>query len=86
MSYAPWQRFYIRDTRQVVGNCALWWRPNGRGYTVDLEAAGQFTEAELKRCALRDTDVALPTEIVRVLARRHVHMESLPLLLPLFTA
>jgi hypothetical protein len=69
--------FYIRDTRQTVGNCALWWGPAGHGYTCDLKTAGRFTEAEVKRFCDRPSDVAYPAAEVDALAVLHVRFESL---------
>jgi hypothetical protein len=36
--------FYIQDGRQVVGNCALFWGPNGAGYVCDLNDAGVYSK------------------------------------------
>ena len=35
--------YYILDARSCVGNCALWWGPNGGGYTTELGEAGLYT-------------------------------------------
>jgi hypothetical protein len=55
--------FFILDTRTPVGNCALWWAKDSRGYTCDLDEAGIYTEAEAR--SHRDTDVAVPCEVAR---------------------
>lgn len=69
--------FYIRDKRQVVGNCALWWCPNGHGYTCNLDEAGLFTEEEARDITRnRDTDVAYRAEEVQKHAIRHVRFDS----------
>ncbi len=42
-------------------DCSLWWRPNARGYTPHLLAAGAYTEVEAKRLASDGrADEALP--------------------------
>lgn len=64
--------FYVQDTRQPVGDCALWWRPKGAGYTCELEDAGLYTAEEVGRLP-RPTDVAWPREVVEAAARRHVN-------------
>ena len=69
--------FYIQDTRTIIGNCALWWKPEGAGYTCDLEHAGKYTVAMLTACCLRDTDKAWPAEFVDPQAQRHVHTDGL---------
>lgn len=45
-------KFYVLDARSVVGNCALWWRPKGQGYTCELDEAGVYDEAicEFVKC------------------------------------
>jgi hypothetical protein len=71
-------RYYIRDTRSVVGNCALWWRPDGAGYTTQLEEAGTWGEAEARRMELaRETDRAVPVEVARAASVTHVRVERL---------
>lgn len=62
--------FFVQDTRQVVGNCALWWRPDGAGYTINLDEAGTFPASF--KAALRPTDVMRPCDEVERLAQRHV--------------
>lgn len=65
--------FYILDTRSSVGNCALWWAPNGQGYVCDLEAAGKYTEVEA--FGKRATDVPVPCEVAEANAVRHVRVD-----------
>lgn len=70
--------FYIQDCRAAVGNCVLWWRAAGQGYTCDLKDAGKFTAEEARRYAGdRHTDVARPVEDVDRLAVAHVRVEAL---------
>lgn len=43
-------RSYKHDQHNLRGNeLALWWCPNGSGYTYDLAKAGKYPEAEAKR-------------------------------------
>lgn len=37
--------YYIQDTSCTVGNLVLWWRPDCKGYTTDLNKAGLYPEA-----------------------------------------
>lgn len=38
---------YILDVKEnVVGNCLLFYRKEGKGYTLDLNEAHEFTEQE----------------------------------------
>lgn len=68
--------YYIQDTRQVVGNCALFWRPDGAGYTCDLLDAGVYLGSHAKP-GKRDTDVYWPVEVVRKQTIVHVRVERL---------
>jgi hypothetical protein len=66
---------YILDIRDVVGNSACWWRPDGKGYTCDLGDAGLYPESYFK--GLRPTDVPVPRELAERLVQRHVHIDHL---------
>lgn len=65
--------FYIRDARGDVGNCVLWWCPNGQGYTCELDKAGKYTEQEA--FGRRDTDIPVPCEVAEAAAIRHVRAD-----------
>lgn len=67
--------FYIRDRRQVVGNCVSWWCPDGKGYTCDLAKAGLYKESYGK--TLRDTDEMVPEHIARAVSDTHVRVDPL---------
>lgn len=61
------RHYYIQDSRSYWGDALVWWRPEGKGYTVDFDQAGLFDEGFLK--GLRKTDVPWPEEAV-VAARK----------------
>lgn len=67
--------YLIQDTRQYVGNCVLWWRPEGAGYTTEFGEAGRFNEEEIR--GNRDTDVAIPIEAATAACVTHVRAETL---------
>ncbi len=48
--------YYLQDTRNVVGNCALWWGKGRSGYVTDLRKAHVFNESEKRATSTRDTD------------------------------
>jgi len=74
----PGQMYYIQDTRQYVGNCVLWWRPGGKGYTTEIKKAGLYTEKEARDIeGNRGTDVAWERESVERCIVNHVRMEHL---------
>lgn len=70
--------YYIQDTRQFVGNCPMWWGPNGAGYVTRLEEAGRYTyEEAIAQNRARETDVPWPCSEIDALARLtvdHQHM------------
>jgi hypothetical protein len=73
------EKFYIRDSRQYVGNCILWWRHDRNGYTTSLDEAGQFSKDEADLiCQARDTDMAYPVYMIDEVAERHVDHQDLP--------
>jgi hypothetical protein len=67
--------FYILDTRQVVGNEALWWGPDRSGYTTNLEKAGLYTGAEIT--GLRITDIPVPRDVALSLSHPSVNSDKL---------
>ena len=67
------QLYYIQDTRQIVGNCMLWWGPNRAGYTTQLEEAGLYPKKEAEEiCRNRRTDRAWPKDLVESNTVTHV--------------
>ena len=68
-------RFYILDTRTIVGNCAMFWGPDKGGYTTELDKAGLYSKEETR--GLRDTDLAVPEDLARAFAVTHVRVETL---------
>lgn len=76
--------FYIRDTRQTVGNSALWWGRNGSGYVTELDRAGLFSRSDALRIAAnRSTDVPYAKSDVEAIAALHVRVEALYAVEPL---
>lgn len=70
--------FYIQDTRQFVGNCPMWWGPNGSGYVTRLDEAGRYTEQEaINQNRTRDTDVPWPCAEIDALARKTVDCQHM---------
>lgn len=67
--------YYVLDARTVVGNCASWWRPDGKGYTCDIDDAGLYTATAVK--AMRGTDVPVHRSVVHALSIRHVRLDDL---------
>lgn len=66
--------FYIQDKRQIIGNCMVFWRKKGRGYTTDLTDA-MVVQADWKE---RDTDILWPKDLMDSLAKPRVDHQDLP--------
>lgn len=73
--------FVIWDTTTIVGDLALFWRPNRSGYTTDLDKAGVYDQAEAERICSgpggRSTDKAVPYEVAEAAANRTVDADSM---------
>lgn len=67
--------YYVMDAREVVGNCALWWRPDSKGYTCDLHKAGLYTEAQT--LTMRYTDIPIHKDIVEGVTVLHARWDHL---------
>jgi hypothetical protein len=71
------QRYYIVDTRTVVGNCAMFWGPGRRGYVCNIDEAGKYSEDDARaQQRSRSTDVAIPCETIDALVIRHVRVDT----------
>ena len=67
--------YYLLDCRSSVGNCALWWRPEGKGYTCELREAGLYTKKEA--FGHRDTDIPIPQAIAEAHVAGHVRYSKM---------
>lgn len=66
---------YILDARACVGNCCSWWRPDGKGYTCELDQAGLYTKTQAE--SHRGTDVPVHKDLAESMAIRHVRLDQL---------
>lgn len=70
--------YFIQDTRSYVGNCVLWWRAGGRGYTTDINKAGRFDHSEaMAQHNMRETDKPWKCSDIEPLARATIDMQDL---------
>lgn len=67
--------YYLQDARVSTGNCATWWRAEGKGYCCDLDDAGVYKGRD---CSKRETDVPWPAEWVRARVVKHVRADLFP--------
>lgn len=59
-------KFYIQDTRSYSGDAVIWWRPNRKGYTFNIDDAGLYEEEEARSIErVRGTDKAVPQEVAQ---------------------
>lgn len=65
--------FYLIDTRTVVGNCAMFWRPEGKGYTCDVRDAGLFSREDVT--LHRETDLPISRAMVELMLNTHVRLD-----------
>lgn len=65
---------YCIQNRGFVGNCLRWWRPNGSGYTCNLDDAWMVSKEKADEiCRIRrGEDVAWPVASADLRAERHV--------------
>ena len=69
------QLYYVQDERQYVGNCMLWWCPDGKGYTTQIDEAGLFTAKEVR--GMRESEVGWPKEYVEAHIVQHVRRDNM---------
>jgi hypothetical protein len=67
--------YYVLDARTVVGNCAMWWYPDGKGYTCNIDEAGLYTADDV--AGMRETDVPIHRDDVAKLVVRHVRLDHM---------
>ena len=73
--------YYLQDARwaSMVGNCPSFWRPDGNGYTTNLDEAARFTFSEAMaqhRC--RETDLPWLCSEVDKLRRATIDCQYMP--------
>lgn len=65
--------FYVQDVRSYVGNSAIFWRPEGHGYTTNLDDAMIVN----KDWVGRKTDILRSKLKIDQLSTRQVDMQKL---------
>lgn len=59
------QHLYYIQTEGYVGNAMIWWRPEHRGYTPNINEAGKYsTDEAMKICENSDKSRAWPCEYI----------------------
>lgn len=76
------QYYILSVSNGPVGEDALWWRPEAKGYTINLDKAGKYDGAlvESKPGYYNNgkSAKAIPCEVVDHLAAKHVLWDELP--------
>jgi len=73
--------YYLQDARWsgMVGNCPSFWRPDGNGYTTNLDEAGRFTHEEaMAQHRSRSTDLPWLCSEVDKLRHPTVDVQHMP--------
>lgn len=73
----PEELFYIQNVG-FAGNCLKFWRPEGRGYTSDLNEAWKVTAEKAKQICRSRPNEDIPRLVSRLdkIAARHVDCEA----------
>lgn len=71
--------YYIQDKRSYCGNSCFWWKPDGNGYTCNLDEAWKVTreKAESMMRHRPGVDVAWPVAVIDAGTARHFDMQQL---------
>ena len=70
--------YYIQNTG-YCGNCIKFWRPDGHGYTMNLDDAWKVTKEKAESiCRSRpQEDIPHKASVLDAVAHRHVNIELL---------
>lgn len=71
--------YYIQNTHHVVGNCALFWRKDGCGYTCNLDEAWKVTKLEAEEVCRSRPKEDFPRDCEKVdrVAQRHFDVQKI---------
>ena len=71
--------YYIQN-KGYCGDCLLWWRDGGHGYTIDLNKAWKVPKAKaIDLCRSRPfEDFAWSVDEIDKVAERHINSENMP--------
>lgn len=72
------EELYYIQNRKCVGNCMMFWRVDGNGYTVNLDEAWKVSLGRARDiCQSRpDEDFFHPASLIDPLACRHVDVQK----------
>lgn len=74
----PVPLYYIQDTRSFIGNCVVFWGPDGNGYTTDLRRAGKYSfEEAMRQHFMRETDLPWLCDEIDTLRRATVDQQDM---------
>ena len=68
--------YYLQDSRTYTGNCMMWWRENGAGYTSDITEAWALSyKRAMSYHKARHTDIPWPVDYIKKKARPRVDFQ-----------
>jgi len=78
------ESYLILHVGTIVGDCAVWWGPDHRGYTTDIDKAGRYTKEEAEKIhrGRPKLDKPIPWSKVEPLILRHVLFDKATRLAP----
>jgi len=72
------QRYFLQDSRGLVGRNLMFWSAGGNGYTSDLSKAQQYSHAEAQRQHdIRESDIPWPVDYIQARFYTPVDMQQL---------
>ena len=78
MDCNPMHELYYIQSRGFCGDCLLWWRDGGHGYTTDLNQAWKVTREQAEGiCSSRVEDTAWLVADIDSVAVRHADSERM---------
>lgn len=70
--------YFLQDKRSFVGNCAVWWAQDGKGYTTQIALAHRYTKDQaFKQHGIRQTDVPWPCAVIEPLAKLTIDVQDM---------
>jgi hypothetical protein len=70
------EQLYYIQYKVYTGNCLIWWREGGHGYTNNLKEAWKVTIEQARQATLRPIDIIWPVEFADSFAVIHITQDA----------